>query len=376
MDFEFSQEQLMLKDTVRSFIRKEYPEEAVRLMCSESKRLSAFEAKLAELGISGICLPEQYGGEALGPMETAVVIEALSRFSIDFGMTCGVNLTAGMALVQYGTEALKNRYLPELISGQGCACFGYSEPFTFGRGKPACVGTSNKSAVEIQIDTVYCENKDPATGILFLPAVINGHSTIAVLDLAELKDGQVLKTVGRNLLGQQMYPPQKIRFNPEQIFNSHAKLIPSVMNNLKFFNVMSMIGNMKTVVDRTIQYAKAREQFGQAIGKFQAIGHMIVDAKIGSDSSTAYAYYLAWQLEKSLSDSSGLTRSINMAGTFVSQSYLNAANTAIQVMGGYGYMNESHIERYARDARMAGFYCEDSYAQKIAIANELAFDHF
>lgn len=371
MDMEFSQEQLMLKDTVRSLIRKEFPEETVRQMCIDGEGLSALESKLVELGVSGICFPEQYGGEELGWMDVAVVIEVLSCFSIDMGMACGTNLAAGMMLLQYGSAPLVKRYLPKLISGKASACIGYAEPFMLGATPQADAKDGDDATIEIHSDTIYCENRKVKTGLLFLPVDLNGETTLAVVPLKDLKGGQAVNMVGRELLGQRVYPPQVVQCERHRIFEPQAQLMCALSNYLKFFNVMSMAGNMKTVVNTTTQYAKAREQFGQPIGKFQAIAHMIVDAKIGLDISTLYGYWLASQLENAKGDAGDLTREINMANTFVSQTYANITNTAIQVMGGYGYMNESHIERYARDARMTAFYVEDSYAQKIAVAGNL-----
>jgi hypothetical protein len=376
MDVEFSQEQLMLKDTARVLIRKEFPEETIREMCMAGAGLAEFEAKLAALGVSGICFPERYGGEELKMTDVAVVIEALSRFSIDMGMACGVNLAGGIALLRYGTEAQRRTWLTKLISGKASACFGSSEPFAFGGIPPAIVKNASEATVEIHMKHIYCENKDVRTGLLFLPVKMNGRTTLALIPLKALKSGQVVEMVGRKLLGLRMYPQQIIRCDKTQILNPQTALIPAVTNYLKFFNVMSIVGNMQTVVDKTIQYAKARKQFGQAIGTFQAIAHMIVDAKIGLDSSTLYGYWLAWQLEKQNSDASKLNSAVNMANMFVSQSFANAVNTAIQVMGGYGYMDESHIERYARDARMTTFYAEDSYAQKMMVADDFAFEMF
>lgn len=376
MNIELSQEQLMLKDTARLLVRKEFNDEMIRAMIQSGDDLSLFESKLTNIGISGICFPERYGGEDLNIIDVAVVIEALSRYSIDMGMTCGINLTAGIAILRYGSEFQRKNWLTKLISGKASACFGSSEPFAFNRMQPATVKDVGKDEVEIRLPTVFCENKPPKTALLFLPVTVKGESTLAILPLKELEIGDSVATVGRKLLGQCRIPAQVIRSKQAQLLDPHPAMMQDVTNTLKFFNVMSIVGNMKTVVERTIEYAKAREQFGRPIGTFQSIAHLIVDAKIGLDSSILYGYWLAWLLAQQNGDSSAVSREANLANTFVSQSFIKAVNTAIQVMGGYGYMNESHMERYARDARMTTFYVQDSYAQKMAIANGFTFDWF
>ncbi len=370
MDLEFDQEQLMLRDTIQSFIRREYPEETVRQMCIDRMGLSAFSEKLTELGITGICFPEQYGGAELGPVEMAIVIEELSRYSIDFGMSFGAGLAAGLSLLHHGDEHSRNRYLPELIGGRLKVCFAYTEPFVFGTPcKAKVTGENGSEQWKIRTGTVYSEMIEPGSGIILMPVETGDQLQVTILPLNILTGGEQVAILGRELSGQIKYPPQTIKGSIEPVFDQGTIVMESLTNYLKFFNVISCAGNMRTVVEKTVQYAKEREQFGQPIGKFQAIQHMIVDAKTGLDCSVLYGHWLAWLLEKNGGKSAGLTREITMANTFVAQAYMNAVNTGIQVMGGFGYMAESHMERYARDARMAGFHIEDSYSQKIKVAD-------
>ncbi|MBT8339192.1 MAG: acyl-CoA dehydrogenase, partial [Desulfatitalea sp.] len=257
-----------------------------------------------------------------------------------------------------------------LAAGKSSVCFGYAEPFTMKTESLSTIASRNENEIQIFIRPTYCENKPDRTGLLFLPVDLNGRTTLAIVPLKVLKETQPVKMIGRNLPGQRFVPEQVVSCMQDDLFTPHEALLPCILNSLKFFNVMSIAGNMKTVVEKTIQYAKQREQFGQPIGKFQAIAHMLVDMKIDLDSTILYGHWLAWHLDQRDGNAAELTREANLANIFASTAYANAVNTSIQVMGGYGYMKESHMERYARDARMTCFFPEEGYAQKMAVARQ------
>lgn len=371
MDLKFNQEQLMIQDSVRSFIRRAYSEEAVQQMCLNEVDLSEFNKKLAELGYVGICLPENYDGEAFGPVEAGIVAEELARYSIDFGMSYGINVAVGMIVLKHGTQEQKDAFLPELIDGNRCAAVGCASPFLIGQaGKVANPDSAGDEKLVIKTDTVFCESRMPLKSWNLLPVQKENTQALAFIPSEKFEEGEIVPVLGRQLLGQIKYRPQEIVCDKAYVLEGDRGLLSDLMNWLKFFNVLSCVGNMKTVVSDTIEYAKAREQFGRPIGTFQSIQHLIVDAKIGLESALLYGRWLSWLLAKNEGDCFKITKEINMANIYVSQAYVDATNTGIQVMGGYGYMQEGHMERYARDARMTTYYMEDGFKQKNHIAKE------
>ncbi|MDX9788084.1 MAG: acyl-CoA dehydrogenase family protein [Desulfobacterales bacterium] len=372
MELEVYQDRQILKDAVKNFIQRDYSEGMIGQLVLHRESLSEFNHQLSNLDITGICFPEKYGGVNLGPVETAIVVEELSRYAIDLGMALGLNLAAGMMVLRYGNESQKNHYLPGLISGEMTACIAYTEPFSLGD-----VDNINHRIVEenehlmINTDAIYCEQRELSKGILLIPAKQGGEIVFALIPLTCMKAGEPVDLLGRKILGQIKYGPQEIRCGAAHLFGQGHAMVTDLMNWLKFFNTVCCVGNMRTVVEKAIQYAKEREQFGKPIGTFQAIQHLLVDAKIGLDCASLYGRWLAWLLTENDNDSLPITAEINMANAYVTEAYVNAVNTGMQVMGGFGYMEESHMERYARDARMTTYAVEDGFSQKMRVADAL-----
>ncbi len=126
-----SEEQSILKETVRSLILKEFTKDYISQLCLNKEYPPEFDKRIAELGLFGISFPEKYNGSNLGPIEVAIVIEELSRYSIDLGISYGLNLLGGLAILNFGNEAQKNKYLPEIIKGDLSFSLGYYGPFLF-----------------------------------------------------------------------------------------------------------------------------------------------------------------------------------------------------------------------------------------------------
>lgn len=373
MELKLEEEQQILKDAVKSLIQRDYSEPRVAQLGRQQDTLAEFHDQLVQLDISGICFPEQYGGVNLGPVEAAIVIEELSRYAVDLGMSFGLNVAVGSMILRYGGDHQKDRYLRGLISGEMTACIGYAEPFCLGDARTIRHHMLEKNgSLIIKTDLLYSERRELAKGLMLLPVKKEEDLVLALIPLTRLCGGQPVDTLGRELLGQIAYPPQEIPCDAQQLFGRGETMLTDVANWMKFVNTLSCIGNMKTVLEKTLQYAKEREQFGKPIGTFQAIQHMIVDAKIGLDGALLYGHWLAWLLEENQRDTLKMTREINLANLFVTEAFVNAVNTGMQVMGGFGYMKESHMERYARDARMTTFAIEDGFSQRRLIASGLS----
>jgi len=372
MNLNLNEEQLMLKNTVRSFVSRELPEAVVSDLCLKKEYTPEFDRKIAELGLFGLCFPERYDGTDLGPIEVAIVIEQLSRYSIDFGMSYGLNLLGGLTILNFGTEIQKNRYLPELIKGDLSFSVGYYEPFLFNDKSKitGCLSTVN-GKLTITGSVFYSERRDPDKNFILLPLLNEEQLAFVLLPQNLLGKGEILDTLGRDLLGLTKFTVEEIDCNEGQLLSKGEEIFIFAVNWMKFINLMSCIGNMGTVIDETINYAKEREQFGKPIGTFQSLQHLIVDTKTEVDTSRLFGYWLAWRIKKNNGNLTKVLKEINMANTYVTQAFVDAVNTGIQVMGGYGYMLENHMERYIRDARMTTYFVENSFLQKMLIAEKL-----
>jgi len=373
MNLDFSEEQMMLKDTVRSFVSKELPEAAVSDLCLKREYPSDLDKKLADLGLFGICFPEVYEGLDLSFIELAIVLEELSRYSIDFGYAYGLNIAGGMTVLRFGTEAQKNDFLPKLIKGEMTFSLGYYEPFVFtDMSKMSYILSLSGEEAEIKGSAgFYSENRSAQNNFILLPLRRDGGIAFAVLPQKIIPKGERLEALGRDMLGIVEYKLGELHLSGDYILGEGRDVLDYITNLMKFVNIMCCIGNMRSVIDETIQYSKEREQFGRPIGTFQALQHMIVDSKARVDVSWLYGYWLSCLLDKDEGNFENISKEINMASVYVTESYMEVVNTGSQVTGGYGYMLENHLERYIRDARMTTYFLEDGFLQKMSVAKKL-----
>lgn len=373
MDLKLNQDQLILKNTVRSFILKEFHDDYVRQLCVENKYPPEFDCKIGELGLFGLCFPERYGGADMGPIEVAIVIEQLSRFSIDFGMSYGLNLLGGLIILNFGTETQKNQLLPEMIKGNLSFSLGYYEQFLINDlNKINGLISIFDGILKTNVITFYSEKRNQDKNIILLPLRDKEEKLVFVLLPQNLMgEGETQDILGRDLLGLKKFTIEEMGCNEGQLLTKGEEIFDYTVNWMKFINTISCIGNMKTVINETIKYAKEREQFGKPIGTFQSLKHLIVDTKTMVDASRLFGYWLAWLIMKNNGKLANLLKEINMANGFVTKSYVNATNCGMQVMGGFGYMSESKMERYSRDSGMTSYYVEDAFLQKMTVAQVL-----
>lgn len=371
MDLKLNNEQLILKDTIRSLVSKEFREERVTELYRKKEYPVEFDKKIAELGLFGICFPQAHNGSELGAIETAIVIEELSRFSVDFGLSFGLNVLGGLVILNFGTESQRSGFLPRLVKGDVSFSVGYNEPFLFSPANKKRVNVSiGGSTIKGKINEIYSERRDVDKNFVLIPLYKGRKQALIVLPQKLMGDPVSVDTLGRNLLGLVRYNHTNISGLTDGFIIEHERLFQFITNWLKFINLMSCIGNMDNVINKTIQYSKEREQFGSPIGTFQSLQHLIVDAKTAVDASQLFGYWIAWLIDKYDFDLTKILKEVNMASTFVAQAFVRVVNTGMQVMGGYGYMVEGYMERYIRDARMAAYFPEEGFLQKISIAKE------
>lgn len=376
MDFKLNEHQSLIKESVRSFILKEFPEDRVKELCLKREYPIEFDKKIAELGLLGICFPEKYGGSNFGTTEVAITIEELSKFSIDLGISYGLNILGGLTILHFGTDIQKKNYLPEMINAKISFSLGYYEPFLFNFNdlskRNLNVSTLFNEDLVINGSAIYSENKDPDKNFILLPLKIENGLILKLLPQRLLGRGEVVHTLGRDLLGLVKFNIKDLKFSKDQIIisDNERKILSFLENMMKFINLMSCIGNMHTVISETISHAKTRVQFGVPIGTFQSLQHLISDAKVKVDASQLFGYWISWLIENNREIHS-IEKEINMANCYITQSFIDAVNVGIQVMGGYGYIKEHNMERYIRDARMTTYFIEDTFLQKLLIAKKL-----
>jgi alkylation response protein AidB-like acyl-CoA dehydrogenase len=380
MDFSLTDEQKLLREEVIRFCRAELNEGVI-----DRDREQVFSRdlwlKCGKMGFQGLPVPEDYGGSGLDPLTTAVALEALGFGCHDGGLVfsiCAHLLACVIPIWEYGSEEQKRRYLPRLCSGSLIAVNAMTEPDS---GSDAfSMRTSAKSdANGFRIDgTKTFGSNSPVADL----AVV-----FAVTDPAKGYHGGVtafLVEDGPNgFRAGQKFDKMGLRTSPigevvlEDTYVPMDAVLGGVGAGTAVFNhsmvwervclFASHLGVMERLLNRAVEYARSRDQFGKPISKFQAISHRIADMKVNLEAARLLTYRAACELERSRT----VSLDASMAKLFVSESLVKAALDTVQILGGYGYMTDYEVERALRDAVGSTIYSGTSEMQRNIIAGWL-----
>jgi alkylation response protein AidB-like acyl-CoA dehydrogenase len=380
MDFALSDEQRALRETVLRFATRELNADVV-----ERDRLQTFPLHLwkqcAAIGMQGLPVPEEYGGAGLDPLSTAIALEAFGNGCRDGGLVfslCAHLLACVVPLWKHGNEPQRRRYLPGLCDGSLIGAHAITEPGsgsdTFSmrtRAERAGDGwringtktfISNGPVADVAI--VFALN-DPDKGFqggitaFILDRGTRGFSTGQQFE----KMGLRTSPVGELVLEDVIVPDDAVLGT----IGGGSAVFTTAMDWERALLVSSHVGILERLLQTSIDYARTRSQFGQKIGKFQALAHMIADMKVQLEASRLLTYRAAWRLGQSRSASLDAT----ITKLFVSETLVNTALKVVQLHGGYGFMIEYEVERALRDAVGSTIYSGTSEMQRNIIARWL-----
>jgi alkylation response protein AidB-like acyl-CoA dehydrogenase len=377
MDFELSDEQRLIKSTAREFADNELMER-----CRENARNHHFDLdivkKIADQGYLGAIVPQQYGGAGLDYLSYGLIVEEIGRadsavrtvISVQTSLVCS-------AILKWGTEEQKQRYLPLLCSGEWLGCFGLTEPDT---GSDA----ANQRTRATKTDSGW---------------VINGAKMwISMGNYARvaLIFAQTDPSLGHKGLGCFLVNTDQAGFKPQPIEHKmglHAsdtasialedvevpedgmlgevgdgfKVAMSALDSGRYSVAAGCVGICQGCVEESVNYAKEREQFGRPIASFQLIQAMIADMVLRTEASRMLVFRAGWL--KDLGRPNTLETSV--AKLHATEAAVECANTAIQIHGGAGYVDDHPVERYFRDVRVTTLYEGTSQIQKLIIGRAM-----
>lgn len=380
MDFALSEEQRILRDSVVRFAQG-----ALNHRLSERDRDQEFSRELwrecAKVGLQGLPAPEEYGGTALDALSTAIALEAFGYGCRDGGLVfslCAHLLACVMPVTRHGSEAQKRAYLRGLCDGTLVGAHAITEP---GSGSDTfsmrTKGERDGSGWRINGSKTFISN-GPVADVAIVFAVTDSskgfHGGLTAF-LVETKHPGF--TVGRKMekLGLRTSPVGEISFQDMRVGEEHvlgtvgggAAVFGTAMDWERTLLVASHVGAIERLLETSVTYARTRNQFGQAIGKFQAVAHKIADMKVQLEAARLLTYRAAWRLDHTRN--SNLDASI--AKLFVSESLVKAALDTVQIHGGYGFMMEYEVERTLRDAIGGTIYSGTSEMQRNIIGRWL-----
>jgi len=377
MDFSLTEDQKMLRAMVQDFADKEL--EPIAAQIDEESRYPAENVKkMAELGLMGIPFPEEYGGSGGGALGFVIAVEEVSRVCASTGtiyfVTSGL---AGQPLYLFGNEEQRRRFVVPVAQGEKIACFALTES---GAGSdPAAMettATKQKSGYVLNGTKVFITNGAEADFIVVFATVDKSLRHKGIVAFVVEKDtpgysvGKLEHKLGiratstAELLFEDCFVPEENRLGDE---GEGFKIALSSIDESRVTVAAQAVGIARGAFDKALAYAKERQQFGQPIANFQAIQWMLADMATQIDAARLLTYRAAYLQDEDLP----FIKEASMAKVFAAEASSFVTNKAIQIYGGYGYVNEYPIERYFRDAKITEIYEGTSEMQRMTIARHL-----
>jgi len=380
MDFSYTSEQKLLRDSIVKFARGELNHEVIARDREQTFSRELWRA-CAGVGLLGLPAPEEYGGTNADPLSCAIALEALGYGCRDGGLVfsiCAHVLACVVPVWQHGSDAQKRRYLGGLCDGTLVGAHAISEPDagsdTFAmrlRAERAGGGwrlNGNKTFI----------SNGPVADVVVVFAVTDAdkgfHGGITAF---LVERGVVGFSTGQKFakMGLRTSPVGELVFVDAVIpddavlgsVGGGASVFGTAMDWERSLLVAAHVGTIERLLETSIGYARTRSQFGQAIGKFQAVSHKIADMKVQLEAARLLVYRTTSRLTT--------TRSISLdaaiAKLFVSESLVRTALDTVQLHGGYGFMEEYEVERALRDAIGSTIYSGTSEMQRNIIGRWL-----
>src|SRR6267378_3599008 len=359
--FDLNEAQALVRSTARDYAQKTLAPIAAQLD-REARFPREQLAELAELGLMGVNVPEQYGGAAAGAVAYALAMMEIAQGCASTAVTMAVNNLVAETIVRFGTEEQKKRYVPEIASGRFVAAsFGLSEAQAGSDAGALRITAGDLAGVII----VWARAGEPGTrGISAF--LVEGGSKGLHVGRHENKMGlRASSTV--SLAFEDLRVPESAMLGP---LGRGFPIALSALDSGRVGIACQAIGIGTAALNAAVRYAKDRRAFGQPIADNQAIRFMLADAATGLEAARLLALRAASQKEAG----KPFTREGSMAKVFASEKANKACDVAVQVHGGYGYIDEFPVERHYRDVRITTIYEGSSEIQRIVIARHLLAD--
>ncbi len=378
MDFDISEEQRLLRDSLRSFLQKECPIEYVR-RCDEEERFPhELMDKMAALGWFGIPIPVEYGGSGGSCTDLVVFLEELAmHFEAAANIYYTTIVIAANALSHFGSEAQKNALLPRLARGEIRFAFSLSEPNS---GSDAAA-LRTRAVLEgdhwvINGQKMFCSCAQGADFILLMARTnteVAKHAGITMLLLDPKTPGverRKLKKLGLKPMDINEIFLTDVRIPADAVIGEVDKGWSNALDTLDYERCcLSAVnaGAAQSTLDKALAYAKEREQFGTPIANFQFIRGKLVDMQMEIDSARMLLYRSAWLVDRGVDN----PRESAMANLATSETYVRAALNGMRIMGGWGYLMEFDMQRHFRDSKLAEIGGGTSEILRIVISREM-----
>jgi butyryl-CoA dehydrogenase len=380
MDFNLTEEQLMLKKNVGDFARQEL-EPMVREIDEKGGFSWEIWRKLASTGIPGLAGPEEYGGAGVEDLLTQViVVSELSRY--DF--SSAANVVSNWSIIGFlnanGTKEHKDRYLSGLCNGELVGSFAQTEP-NAGSDAASLRTTARLEDGQYVINGEKCfvtqAGEAEFTIVVARTSSEKGKNAISMFMVEKDRPGYIIGQK-EDKLGYRGSTTRVLAFDDCKIPASNlmgetGKGLKSALKGLAAGRVITAaqaLGQAQAALDASIKYANERVQFGKTIGSFQLVQGMIADMAIQLESAKLLTYYAAWLHD----NDQPYAMYASMAKTLATDMAMKAGVDAVQIFGGYGFMRDYPVERIMRNVKITQIYEGTNQIQRLIIARELLGD--
>jgi short/branched chain acyl-CoA dehydrogenase len=375
VNFDLDPEHELIRDTVRQFAL-----ERVAPVAEELDREKRFPyelvSELAELGLMGMTIPEEYGGAGADTLSYAIVVEELTRIDSSLAITLAAHHSLGTLPIWYfGTEEQRRRWLPDLASGAKLAAFGLTEA-NAGSDAGATRTTARLEGSEWVIDgsKIFITNAGTDITACVTITAVTGDGEISNIVIPNGTPGYVIsepmQKLGWRASDTRELSFQGVRVPEENLLGERGQGFRQFLEILDGgrISVAAMgVGLAQGAYDLAYAYAKEREQFGKPISTFQAVQEKLVDMATEIEASRNLVWKAAWEKDQDRP----FAKTAAMAKLFSGELSHRAANWALQIHGGYGFMDEYAISRLYRDQKILEIGEGTNEVQRMVIARHL-----
>lgn len=378
MDFGLTEDQLALRDLVRTVMEREATEEYLRRLDEHYLYPYELYRHWVDIGLFALPFPVELGGLGGSVTDFVVVAEEIGRKGYDLTGVYGVPIFNALNVMHFGTEEQRRELIPALLAGQRRLSIAMTEPDA-GSDAGAMRTRARADGDHFVIDgekvfasgadaddntiVVYCRTDPDAPHQRALSCFLVDNTTPGL-------------TINRMpMLGRHMLPTTQLVFDGVRVpadrllgpLHGGWEVMLSGLQLERIVTSAAYVGNAQTVVDEALAYATQRQQFGKRIGDFQVIAHMLADMQTAVDAARLLTYRAAWMLDQGRD----ALMEISMAKLFGSEAFLKVANDGMQILGGYGYSMEFPMQRHLRAARGCTVTAGTSEMQRNAIARRM-----
>jgi len=377
MNFDLTEEQKLLKKTIRNFAETQIaPGAAAR---DEAARFpTELIPKMAEVGLFGIMIPQEYGGAGLDTVSAAIIVEELARFDAAIALiVASHNSLCAAHILNFGSQTQKQKYLPPLAHGEKLGAWALTEP---GSGSDAAALKTRATlegeywvlSGEKQFTTqgstagvyVIMTSTEPSRGKRGISAFIIERGT------AGLRIGKIENKLGVRASDTAAVQLEEVRVPKENLLGELNGGFYEVLQVLQGGRVgigAMSVGIAQGALEESTKYARMRRQFGKPIAEFEAVQWMLADMATEIDAARLLVYCAAQLKDRGMP----FAKAASEAKLYAAETAMRAATKAIQIHGGYGYIKDYPVERYFRDAKICEIGEGTSEIQRMVIAKEL-----